>query len=144
MEKVPLKFSSPDTPQDCVSPPDPLTTEHLRIPNPADPDITQPVHYTESESTQARLSLAKTDEFLQPVLNIAKLNALVEPHLANSRLQSYLKGNARMFAQYLIHLKNKLPTFKMFRKTWRNLRLCNGQFNSVKLNCKKVKKIVTN
>ena len=112
MNKVPLKFSSPDKPQDFASPPDPLTTEHLRIPQPADPDITQPVHYTESESTQARLSLAKTDEFLQPVLNIAKLNALVEPHLANSRLQSYLKGNARMFAQYLIHLRNKLPALK--------------------------------
>ena len=108
----------------------------MRIPQPADPDITQLVHYTESESTQARLSLAKTDEFLQPVLNIAKLNALVEPHLANSRLQSYLKGNARMFAQYLIHLRNKLPTVKMFRKIWRNLRLCYGQFHTVKLNSK--------
>ena len=99
------------------------------------------VYYTDSESNQARLSLAQTDEFLQPVLNIAKLNALVEPHLANSRLQSYLKGNARMFAQYLIHLRNKLPTFKMFRKTWRNLRLCYGQFHTIKLNSKHVKKL---
>ena len=113
----------------------------MQIPLPANLDITQLVHYTESESNQARLSLAKTDMFLVPVLDIAKLNAFVEPYLANSRLQYYLKGNAPMFAQYLLHLKNKLPTFKMFRKTWRTLRSCNGQFNSVKLNSKNVKKL---
>ena len=70
-------------------------------------DITQPVHYTETESDHARLSMGQTDTFLVPALDIAKLNAIVEPHLANSRLQSYLKGNARMFTQYLAHLKNK-------------------------------------
>ena len=99
----PPTFSFPDPVQNLASPPDPLASEHL--------------HYTETESDRARLSIGQTDTFLVPALDIAKLNAIVEPHLANSRLQSYLKGNARMFTQYLAHLKNKLPRFKMFRKT---------------------------
>ena len=31
----------------------------------------------------------------------------------------------------------------MFRKIWRNLRLCNGQFHTIKLNSKLVKKLCT-
>ena len=74
LQKVPPQFSVPDPGQNLASPPDPLASEYLQIPLPANLDITQPVHYTETESDHARLSMAKTDTFLVPILSIAKLN----------------------------------------------------------------------